>query len=82
MDRASKEVVELMINHLIQERERIEAVSDLRIDRDLKLTYDYITEEIARLNLELFQERYQQYEDNLSMILKVENRKEKKEVIS
>ena len=82
MDRASKEVVELMINHLIQERERIEAVSDLRIDRDLKLTYDYITEEIARLNLELFQERYQQYEDNLSMILKVENRKEKKDVIS
>ena len=82
MDRASKEVVELMINHLIQERERIEAVSDLRIDRDLKLTYDYITEEIARLNLELFQERYQQYEDSLSMILKVENRREKKDVIS
>ena len=82
MDRASREVVELMINHLIQERERIEAVSDLRIDRDLKLTYDYITEEIARLNLELFQERYQQYEDSLSMILKVENRKEKKDVIS
>ena len=82
MDKASREVVELMINHLIQERERIEAVSDLRIDRDLKLTYDYITEEIARLNLELLQERYQQYEDNLSMILKVENRKEKKDVIS
>jgi hypothetical protein len=82
MDKASREVIELMINHLIQERERIEAVSDLRIDRDLKLTYDYITEEIARLNLELFQERYQQYEDNLSMILKVENRKEKKDVIS
>ena len=82
MDRASREVVELMINHLIQERERIEAVSDLRIDRDLKLTYDYITEEIARLNLELFQERYQQYEDSLSMILKVENRREKKDVIS
>jgi hypothetical protein len=82
MDKASREVIELMINHLIQERERIEAVSDLRIDRDLKLTYDYITEEIARLNLELFQERYQQYEDNLSMILKVENRKSKKDVIS
>ena len=82
IDKASREVIELMINHLIQERERIEAASDLRIDRDLKLTYDYITEEIARLNLELFQERYQQYEDNLSMILKVENRKSKKDVIS
>ena len=82
MDKASREVIELMINHLIQERERIEAASDLRIDRDLKLTYDYITEEIARLNLELFQERYQQYEDNLSMILKAENRKVKTDVIS
>lgn len=52
----------LMINHLMEERQRIEDVSDLRIDRDLKLTYDFITEEIARLNLELFQARYQQFD--------------------
>ena len=82
MDQASREVIELMINHLIQERERIEAVSDLRIDRDLKLTYDYITQEIARLNLELFQERYQYYEDNLNKVLKAENRKGKGDVVS
>jgi len=82
MDKATREVTELMINHLIRERERIEAASDLRIDRDLKLTYDYITQEIARLNLELFQEKYQQYEDNLNMVLKAENRKGKKDVIS
>ena len=82
MDRVNREVNALMINHLTQERERIEAASDLRIDRDLKLTYDYITQEIARLNLELFQERYQQYEDSLNKILKVERRKEKEDVIS
>ena len=82
MDKASREVIELMINHLIQERERIEAVSDLRIDRDLKLTYDYITQEIARLNLELFQDRYQYYEDNLNRVLKAENRKGKEDVVS
>jgi hypothetical protein len=82
MDQASREVIELMINHLIQERERIEAVSDLRIDCDLKLTYDYITQEIARLNLELFQERYQYYEDNLNKVLKAENRKGKGDVVS
>jgi hypothetical protein len=82
MDQASREVIELMINHLIQERERIEAVSDLRIDRDLKLTYDYITQEIARLNLELFQERYQYYEDNLNKVLKVGSRGGKENAIS
>jgi hypothetical protein len=82
MDKASREVIELMINHLIQERERIEAVSDLRIDRDLKLSYDYITQEIARLNLELFQDRYQYYEDNLNRVLKAENRKGKEDVVS
>jgi hypothetical protein len=82
MNRANREVIELMINHLIKERERIEAASDLRIDRDLKLTYDYITQEIARLNLELFQEKYEQYEDNLNKVLKVNSRGGKENVIS
>lgn len=82
MDRANREVTELMINHLIEERERIEEVSDLRIDRDLKLTYDFITQEIARLNLELFQERYEQYEGNLNKVLKIETRNGKNDVIS
>ncbi len=82
MNRANREVIELMINHLIQERERIEAASDLRIDRDLKLTYDYITQEIARLNLELFQEKYEQYEDNLNRVLKVGRRGGKENVVS
>ena len=73
MEQSIREVNALMINHLIEERQRIEDASDLRIDRDLKLTYDYITEEIARLNLELFQARYQQYESNLNKVLKIES---------
>ena len=72
MNSSIREVNALMINHLIAERQRIEDVSDLRIDRDLKLTYDFITEEIARLNLELFQARYQQYESNLNKVLRIE----------
>ena len=72
MNQSIREVNALMINHLIEERQRIEDASDLRIDRDLKLTYDYITEEISRLNLELFQARYQQYESNLNKVLKIE----------
>jgi hypothetical protein len=72
MEQSIREVNALMINHLIEERQRIEDASDLRIDRDLKLTYDFITEEIARLNLELFQARYQQYESNLNKVLKIE----------
>ena len=72
MNSSIREVNALMINHLIEERQRIEDVSDLRIDRDLKLTYDFITEEIARLNLELFQARYQQYESNLNKVLMIE----------
>ena len=82
MDKATRELTEMMINHLIKERERIEAASDLRIDRDLKLTYDYITQEIARLNLELFQEKIQQYEDNLNKILKADIRGGKEDAIS
>jgi hypothetical protein len=76
MNQSTREVNALMINHLTEERKRIEDASDLRIDRDLKLTYDYITEEIARLNLELFQERYQQYESNLNKVLKIEKGEE------
>jgi hypothetical protein len=73
MNQSIREVNALMINHLMEERQRIEDASDLRIDRDLKLTYDYITEEIARLNLELFQARYQQYESNLNKVLNIES---------
>jgi len=45
-----------------------------RIDRDYKKLYDYITEEIARLNLELFQTEYQQYESTLNQVLGIEGK--------
>jgi len=63
-----------MINHLIQERQKIEDLSMTRIDRDYKKLYDYITEEIARLNLELFQMEYQQYESTLNQVLGIEGK--------
>ena len=76
MNSSIREVNALMINHLMEERWRIEDISDLRIDRDFRLTYDFITEEIARLNLELFQARYHQYESNLNKVLKIESGEE------
>jgi len=71
-----------MIDHLTKERQRIEDASDLRIDCDLKLTYNYITDEIARLNLELFQEKYQQYQENLNRVLKAGSRRGEENDIS
>jgi len=63
-----------MVNHLIQERQKIEDLSMTRIDRDYKKLYDYITEEIARLNLELFQTEYQHYESTLNQVLGIEGK--------
>ncbi len=69
MDKSIRERNVLMVNHLIQERQKIEDLSVTRIDRDYKKLYDYITEEIAKLNLELFQSEYQQYESTLNQVL-------------
>ena len=72
MEKTIRERNALMVNHLIQERQKIEDMSVSRIDRDYKKLYDYITEEIARLNLELFQTEYQQYESTLNQVLGME----------
>ena len=64
----------MIVNHLIQERQKIEDLSVTRIDRDYRKLYDYITEEIARLNLELFQTEYQQYESTLNQVLGIERK--------
>jgi len=74
MEKSIRERNALMINHLIQERQKIEDLSMTRIDRDYKKLYDYITEEIARLNLELFQMEYQQYESTLNQVLGIEGK--------
>jgi uncharacterized protein YozE (UPF0346 family) len=74
MDKSLRERNALMMNHLIQERQKIEDLSVTRIDRDYKKLYDYITEEIAKLNLELFQSMYQQYESTLNQVLGIEEK--------
>ena len=74
MEKSIRERNALMINHLIQERQKIEDLSVTRVDRDYKRLYDYITEEISRLNLELFQSEYQQYESTLNQVLGIEGK--------
>jgi len=74
MEKSIRERNALMVNHLIQERQKIEDLSMTRIDRDYRKLYDYITEEIARLNLELFQTEYQQYESTLNQVLGIEGK--------
>ena len=74
MDKSIRERNALMMNHLIQERQKIEDLSMTRIDRDYRKLYDYITEEIARLNLELFQMEYQQYASTLNQVLGIEEK--------
>jgi len=74
MEKSIRERNALMVNHLIQERQKIEDLSMTRIDRDYRKLYDYITEEIARLTLELFQTEYQQYESTLNQVLGIEGK--------
>ena len=74
MEKSIRERNALMVNRLIQERQKIEDLSATRIDRDYKKLYDYITEEIAKLNLELFQTEYQQYESTLNQVLGIERK--------
>lgn len=47
------------INYLIEEKERIESTGCPRVDEDFVSTHHFITEEISRLQLELFQQQYQ-----------------------
>ena len=44
MEKSIRERNALMVNHLIQERQKIEDLSMTRIDRDYKKLYDYITQ--------------------------------------
>jgi len=74
MEKSIRERNALIVNHLIQERQKIEDLSMTRIDRDYRKLYDYITEEIASLNLELFQAEYQQYESTLNQVLGIEGK--------
>jgi len=63
----------ILVNHLIQEREKVEKVSTSPIDRDYRQVYEYITEEISRLNLLLFKSEYQEYEITVKKIFGIED---------
>lgn len=62
----------ILVNHLIQEREKVEKVSTSPIDRDYRQVYEYITEEISKLNLLLFKSEYQEYKITLKKVFGIE----------
>jgi len=72
MDKLQREMNAILVNHLIQEREKVEKVSTSPIDRDYRQVYEYITEEISRLNLLLFKSEYQKYEITLKKVFGIE----------
>ena len=71
MDKMRGEINAILINYLIQEREKVEKISISPIDPDYRQLYEYITEEISRLNLLLFKGEYHQYEITLKKVLGV-----------
>jgi hypothetical protein len=72
MDKLKREINAILINHLIKEREKVEKICTSPIDRDYKHLYEYITEEISRLNLLLFKGEYNEYEITLKKVLGIE----------
>lgn len=72
MDKLKREINAILINHLIQEREKVEKISMSPIDRDYKHLYEYITDEISRLNLLLFKSEYHDYKITLKKVLGIE----------
>jgi len=73
MDKLRREMNAILVNHLIQEREKVEKISTSTIDRDYRQVYEYITEEISRLNLLLFKSEYQEYEITVKKVFGIED---------
>ena len=73
MDKLQREMNAILVNHLIQEREKVEKVSTSPIDRDYRQVYEYITEEISRLNLLLFKSEFQEYEITVKKVFGIED---------
>lgn len=71
MDNAEREKKEQLVNHLInkRERERIERDTVGRPAPDCRKTYNYMSKEIAKLKMELFQIDYKDFEHNLNHVL-------------
>jgi len=58
MEDKSKEIQEA-ISYLTKEKERIESTGCPRVDEAFVSTHHFITEEISRLQLEIFKQQYQ-----------------------
>ena len=71
MDNAEREKKEQLVNYLINKREKIERDTVGRPGPDYKDTYNYMSDEIAKLKMELFQVEYIEFEHNLNHVLKI-----------
>ena len=69
MDKATREKKELLIQHLIDERNKIEDECGGRPHDDIKRVYDMISRTIAELKMEVFMMDYSDYEENLNELL-------------
>ena len=69
MDKATREKKELLIQHLIGERNKIEDACGGRPHDDIKKIYDVISNTIAELKMEVFVMDYHDYEANLDELL-------------
>ena len=69
MDKATREKKELLIQHLIDERNKIEDVCGGRPHDDSQKVYDMISNTIAELKMEVFMMDYENYEANLDELL-------------
>ena len=71
MDNAEREKKEQLVNHLINKREKIERDTVGRPAPDYRKTYNYMSDEIAKLKMELFQVEYKVFEHNLNNVLRI-----------
>lgn len=69
MDKATREKKELLINHLVTERNKIEDAFGGKPHDDIKKVYNMISRTIAELKMEVFMMDYSDYEENLNELL-------------
>ena len=69
MDKATREKKELLINHLVTERNKVEDACGSKPHEDIKKVYDMISNTIADLKMEVFMMDYSDYEENLNELL-------------
>ena len=69
MDKATREKKELLINHLVAERSKIEDACGGKPHDDIKKVYDMISNTIAELKMDVFMMDYSDYEENLNELL-------------